>query len=999
MPVKRSKKPANTQSVTTPSGPLWNSLPPAHDTSLLARGQEEWQAALAELRQADAKLAKSLTAEAGKSGGQALLAALFGNSPYLTQLACAEPGILLHLLRQGPDAALAEAEAQLRAEAAAAAQPEDLTLPLRQAKRRFALITACADIAELWPLERVTGALSDFASLATDITMAALLREAAARGELDLPHPDDPCKESGFVALGMGKLGAFELNYSSDIDLIMLFDQEVVRYTGRKSALECFVRLTQGLVKLLSERTPDGYVFRTDLRLRPDPGSTPVVLSMAAAETYYESFGQNWERAAMIKARPIAGDIAAGLGFLARLTPYVWRKNLDFAAIEDIHSIKRQIHAHRGHAEIAVEGHNLKLGRGGIREVEFFAQTQQLIAGGRDSRLRAAGTIAALNALVATGRLDQATCDALTEDYTYLRKVEHRLQMVNDEQTHSLPNDAAGIAAIAAFLGEPDADAFRTKLLATLHRVKAHYDQLFAEAPELASSEGSLVFTGADDDPDTLATLKRLGFTAPPEIAAMIRGWHFGRYRAMRSERAREKLTAIMPHLLEAFSRTGSPDTAIQFFDRFLGRLPAGVQLFSLLQSNPLVLDVLAELLAAAPHLADTLADNPALFDSLLDYAGTPPDYAPERLQASLARQLGSARDFQDVLDWTRRWTNELRLQIGIGLLRGNLDGETAGQHLSHVADTVLVELFRHVHAEFAQAHGHVPGEKIALLGLGRLGSRQLTLDSDLDLILLYEHGAKAEQSDGARPLSPNLYFTRLCQRFINAVTAMTGEGRLFDVDMRLRPSGNAGPIASALAGFADYQRQEAWTWEHMALTRARVVFGPPAFAKKIEKLRLDILSAPRDAAKLRADVLDMRQRLIAAKPGSSPWALKQWRGGLVDLEFIAQYLQLRHGNKHPETLDANPLTALALLAKAQCLPKPQADTLITAGRMMGSLLATARLAGEATEKPEQWPPALARRLPQLFGAADLAALTALLQAAQQDVLAAFSGLLETAAP
>ncbi|WP_374634266.1 bifunctional [glutamine synthetase] adenylyltransferase/[glutamine synthetase]-adenylyl-L-tyrosine phosphorylase [Ferrovibrio sp.] len=965
---------------------------------MLARGHEDWQDSLAELRQTDAKLAKSLTAEAAKSGAQKLLPALFGNSPYLTQLACAEPAAMLRLLQQGPDAAIAEAEAALNAAAKAAEQPEDLMQPLRQAKRRFALIIACADIAELWPLERVTGALSAFASRATDIAMAALLREAAGRGEIVLPHPDEPCKGSGFVALGMGKLGAHELNYSSDIDLIMLFDQEVAHYTGRKSALECFVRLTQGLVKLLSERTADGYVFRTDLRLRPDPGSTPVVLSMAAAETYYESFGQNWERAAMIKARPIAGDIEAGTGFLARLTPYVWRKNLDFAAIEDIHSIKRQIHAHRGHAEIAVEGHNLKLGRGGIREVEFFAQTQQLIAGGRDSRLRAPATIAALNALVATGRLEQAVCDALTEDYIYLRKVEHRLQMVNDEQTHTLPDNAAGIAAIAAFLGEPSADAFRKKLLATLTRVKTDYDQLFAEAPNLGSSQGSLVFTGADDDPDTLATLTRLGFTAPPEIAAMIRGWHFGRYRAMRSERAREKLTAIMPNLLEAFSRTGSPDTAIQFFDRFLARLPAGVQLFSLLQSNPLVLDIMAELLAAAPHLADTLADNPALFDSLLEYASTPPDYAPERLQASLARQLGSARDFQDVLDWTRRWTNELRLQIGIGLLRGNLDGETAGQHLSHVADTVLVELFRHVHAEFAQAHGHVPGEKIALLGMGRLGSRQLTLDSDLDLILLYEHGAKAEQSDGTRPLSPNLYFTRLCQRFINAITAMTGEGRLFEVDMRLRPSGNAGPIASTLDGFAAYQREEAWAWEHMALTRARVVFGPAAFAKKIEALRLSILSAPRDAAKLLHDVADMRQRLLSAKPGNSPWALKQWRGGLVDLEFIAQYLQLRHGNKHPAVLDPNPLAALALLAKAKCLPQAQAGKLIHAGRMMGSLLAAARLAGEAAEKPEQWPPALARRLPGLFGAEDLAALTAQLQAAQQDVLAAFIALIETPA-
>lgn len=978
--------------------PDWDLAPSPGDAAAVARGFENWAAMLADLPaegSAAAKLAKALATESAKPGAKKLLGCLFGHSPYLTQLAQSEPEAVLTLLRQGPQAVLTAAIAALNQAALDAEDADSLMLPLRQAKRRVALGIAVADIAGLWPLEQITGALSDFAALAIDTAMAAVLRDAASRGDLELPHPKQPCLGSGFVALGMGKLGARELNYSSDIDLIMLFDQEVVRYRGRKTALECFVRLTQQMVRLLHEHNADGYVFRTDLRLRPDPGSTPVALSMAAAEAYYESFGQNWERAAMIKARPVGGDLVAGRGFLARLTPYVWRKNLDFAAIEDIHSIKRQIHAHKGHGEIAVEGHNLKLGRGGIREIEFFAQTQQLIAGGRDSRLRAIGTVEALNALVATDRLDAATAAELTEDYRYLRKVEHRLQMVNDEQTHTLPEDASGIARIAAFLNEPSAKVFRTKLLALLGRVKTHYDELFAEAPNLGSDQGSLVFTGTDDDPETLATLQRLGFTQPPEIAAMVRGWHFGRYRAMRSERAREKLTAIMPNLLEAFSRTGSSDEAIRRFDAFLAQLPAGVQLFSLLQSNPAVLDVLAELLAAAPHLADTLAQNPALFDSLLEYAETPPDFSPDRLAASLARQLGSARDFQDVLDWTRRWTSELRLQVGIGLLRGRLDGASAGRALSCVADAVLTEMLQQVQTEFAQAHGNVPGAKVALIGFGRLGSRELTLESDLDLLLLYEHPSKAVQSDGKRPLTPGLYFARLCPRFINAITAMTGEGRLFEVDMRLRPSGNAGPIASELQGFAEYQRKEAWTWEHMALTRARVIAAPPAMRKKFETLRASVLGLKREPRKLLANVAHMRQRLAQAKPGSDPWALKQVRGGLVDIEFITQYLQLRHGGTTPAVLDANPLAALQALRDAGHLDTAAAEILLGAAKLQGDLLALSRLAGAAAEKPAQWPPALAKRLPALLGEPDLERLTRRLEDAQGAVHALYLSLVE----
>jgi glutamate-ammonia-ligase adenylyltransferase len=971
------------------------------------RGFVAWREHLADLK--DRALAKRLAALSAKGDGKALLAALFGNSPFLTDLCLHEPATIAMLLdggEAGPDKALAAALATLKAAARKTKAPDDLALPLRVAKRQVALSIAAADITGRWPLEKITGCLSDFAATCVDLAFAVLLRDAAEAGELALPDRKNPCRGSGFFALGMGKLGARELNYSSDIDLIVLFDPDVARYTGRRSMLECFIRLTQQMVRLLHDRTEDGYVFRTDLRLRPDPGSFPVAVSTVEAEAYYESFGQNWERAAMIKARPVAGDLEAGARFLQHLTPYVWRKNLDFAAIEDIHSIKRQIHAHRGHAEIAVEGHNIKVGRGGIREIEFFAQTQQLIAGGRDTRLRAPATCDALRALVATDRLSQAVCDELIADYRYLRTVEHRLQMIDDEQTHTLPADKTGLARLACFLGVADARALSERMLDTLARVKRYYDDLFAESAPLGTETGSLVFTGTDDDPDTLETLSKLGFSDPPAIAAMIRGWHFGRYRAMRSERAREKLTAIMPQLLEAFSRTGSADDAFRRFDYFLSSLPAGVQLFALLQANPDTLDTLAEVLAAAPQLADALAQNAALFDSLIEYAAHPAIFERPALSASLQRQMQAARDFQDVLDWARRWTTELKLQVGIGLLRGTLDGRAAGAALSNVADAVLQDLLRQVNREFVAQHGRIARSAMLLLGLGRLGSQELTLESDLDLVLVFDCPEDAGQSDGARPLTPGLYFARLCQRLIAAITAMTGEGRLYEIDMRLRPSGGAGPIAIQLDAYADYQRKEAWTWEHMALTRARIICGlgtdfggskeEAALIRGVETLRRDILTMKRDAKKLLANVATMRRRMAAHKKVDNPWDLKQVRGGLVDLEFIVQYLLLRHGAEQPAILLQQPLPALEALRDAKLLDTAQAKTLIEAGSLYATLLATTRLAGrEEAGDPGRWPPALGRRLPALLGEKSMAALTARLRKTQAAVHALFDTLVD----
>ena len=532
------------------------SLPPAYDQERSELGLQNLQRVAEQSAGNGSEIADFVSEVVRDPAGQALLAGVFGNSPFLSRALVREAAFLPKLFGQPAEATLAD----ILATASDAWHDEvNAMSALRVARRRVALVVALADIAGIWSVDQVTEALSRFADAAVRAAVRDLLLQARNKGELDLYDDTVPERGSGLAIIGMGKYGAFELNYSSDIDIIIFFDQDLVNYTGKESAQACFVRLAKGLVRLLQEPTADGYVFRTDLRLRPDPGATPAAMSMLAAEQYYESLGQNWERAAMIKARAVAGDIIAGEAFLERLEPFVWRRNLDFAAIQDVHSIKRQIHSHRGHAEIAVEGHNIKLGRGGIRDIEFFVQTQQLIAGGRDPSLRDRTTAGGMRALSEAGWITADAAKEMMVAYRFHRRVEHHLQMIADEQTHSLPKSADGIDHVARFLGYADTATFRDDLLAQLGTVQQHYAALFETAPAL-SEGGNLVFTGTDDDPETLETLSALGFEEPANISTSVRGWHHGRYRAVRSARAREILTDLMPAILKAISGSASPD-------------------------------------------------------------------------------------------------------------------------------------------------------------------------------------------------------------------------------------------------------------------------------------------------------------------------------------------------------------------------------------------------------------------------------------------------------
>ncbi len=982
-----------------------SAFPKPADRERAEIGIEEWRKTAAALP--DAALRADALELAREPAGSALLAAVFGGSPFLGQCLLSDVGESCRLVRRGPEptvrAALDEA-----ARAAEAADLRALMAALRHAKRRVALAVALADIAGAWPLERVTRALSDFAEAALGAAVRYLLRDAAGKGRLRLRDEEDPARGSGFIVIAMGKLGARELNYSSDIDLIVLYDDERVRADDPSELQRTFVRLTRALVRAIEERTADGYVFRTDLRLRPDPGAMPIAVSTLAAETYYESAGQNWERAAFIKARPVAGDLEAGAAFLDRLRPFVWRKHLDFAAIQDIHSIKRQIHAHRGGGEIAVLGHDLKLGRGGIREIEFFAQTQQLIWGGRDPRLRTAGTVESLRALAETGRIAAETADELVESYRFLRRVEHRLQMVADQQTHTLPASPEGLGRFAVFLGYPDGDAFAAELTAHLRRVEAHYAHLFEEAPDLGASAGNLVFTGGEHDPGTLETLRRLGFAEPETVSDIVRGWHRGRYRATRSTRARELLTELMPALMEALAGTADPMAAVVKFDEFLARLPAGVQLFSLFYANPRLLELVAEIVGGAPLLAEALSRNPLALDAVLsgDFFEALPDAAA--LAAELAERLEQARDFEDVLDIARRWNNDRRFQVGVHILRNITDADAAGPVLADIASVAVRALLPHVEADFARRHGRVPGGAMAIIALGKLGGREMTITSDLDLIFVYDAPDEVEGSDGARPLAVSQYYARLSQRVINAITAPTGEGRLYEVDMRLRPSGAAGPVASSLDAFADYQRRSAWTWEHMALTRARVVAGDAGLADRIAEVVRDVLTAPRDAERLLRDVAEMRARMAREHGPGSPWIGKHYRGGLVDLEFIAQFLQLRHAHDHPAILDTNTAGAFAAAARVGVLAPALAEDLVGATRLWRRIQGLARLLGPESRRTEappsdgggelDPPEGLRRAMARAIGAPDFEAVKARVLETAAHVRTVFADLIETPA-
>jgi glutamate-ammonia-ligase adenylyltransferase len=927
---------------------------------------------------------------------EGIFAGIAEASPYLFDLVRTDAGRVLRILQGEPDRHLAELIEETRHSVWTAPNEAQAMHVLRRAKAEAALLIALCDIGGVWPVMQITRALTDFAVTSVQSALHFLLQQEATRGRIVPPNPDRPEEGCGLIVLAMGKMGAGELNFSSDIDLIVFYDAEASSLAPDIEPQPFFVRMAQGLSRLLQQRSGEGYVFRVDLRLRPDPASTPLAISTATALHYYEREGRTWERAAMIKARACAGDLKAGEALLAELSPFVWRKHLDFAALSDVHDMKRQMQIYRGQSEIAVEGHNVKIGRGGIREIEFFAQTQQLITGGRHPELRVRPTLEALDRLASSNWITIEARDELAAAYEFLRRVEHRLQMVADEQTHALPEDPQAVEQFARFFGYENRMAFASDLLRHLTIVQGHYAKLFEGDPVGTAKLPEVDYAGGPDDTRLTEHLASLGFKKPVAVAGTIRQWLDGDYRVFKVEATHNSFVEFLPALIDGLANAEDPDNAIVVFDRFLQALQRGGRLFVLLSQNRDLVALVALILGAAPRLGDMLARQPQIMDGLIDprFFGAMPDR--RELSTRLAATLEDAGSYEEFLDRLRLFGQESLFLIGARILSGTVSAQQASTAFADVAEGIVHTVHELVSEQFAAQYGRIKGQETAILAMGRLGSREMTAASDLDLILLYDFDSEHPDSDGTKSLHGAQYFARFTQRLISAFTTRTNYGVLYDIDMRLRPSGRAGPVASHVDAFAEYQDREAWTWEHLALTRARVISASPKFRDKIERVIRRVLTRPREAAGVAIDVADMRRAIALEKGEDDLWDLKHVAGGLVDIDFVAQYLQLAYAADKPDIIDVNTLHVLDNAARLGVLPAASVEILRSAALLYHDLTQILRLCVSDRFDPETAGEDLLQIMARAGDAPDFSSLQARVRETQIEVRRVFQAVLST---
>jgi len=903
---------------------------------------------------ADAAAAKRLIETFGAQGTGLvpLLEALGGNSPYLRERASAEPELLREIAKDGAASVLERTLAEL-GEAEFAQSKGEIARAVRLAKRRVALACAVGDIGGTLSLAEVTSGLSALAEAALNLTVRHLLWAEGARGNLRV-NTADPARNCGFCVLAMGKLGARELNYSSDIDLIILYDPDLHEY-ARDEVGTIFARMARDLGSLMSAVDQNGYVFRVDLRLRPDPASTPPAIGLLAALSYYESQGHTWERAAMIKARLVAGDLAMGARFLGEIQPFIWRRYLDFAAIGDIYAMKQRIDAHKGtgigkqgNAAQRILGHNLKLGEGGIREIEFFAQTFQLVWGGREPGVRAPATLEALHALRLAGHISEESENLLHAAYVFLRVAEHRLQMVDDFQTHSLPKSPEGLERFAIFMGEANAEDFAEKLLEHLRAVHGEFLALFDTLPKPPGIEenGAIVIPPQ--------------FTRRVDILKAMEAWKDGGPRALRTSRGRGLFDRLAPLLLQALARQPQPDIALLRFDEMLWRLPAGVQIFSMFLQHPELLDRLADVLGAAPFLADHLASTPAALDGLLS--------VQPAVDAGmiLRERLRETVSVDEALAIAAPVIRGEEFRIALQELDGQLSVDEAGVTRSALAQNAITALVPVVMKDHWRRFGRLTGGSAVVVAMGKLGSREMLAGSDLDLMVIYDHPPDA-MSAGPKSLAGSQFFSKATQSLIAALTVPTRDGPLYTVDMRLRPSGNKGPVAVSLAGFVRYHHESARTWERLALTRARVVAGPRDLARRVETAIRDAIIHAGEAATILQDTAAMRALIAKELPAKSAFDVKLREGGLMEVEFVAQALQLIHARDNGKVLQATTRDAFAELEHCGILTEGDARLLIFADQCWRAVQGLLRIT-LGRELPVVLPEPVAARLPSVFG-------------------------------
>jgi glutamate-ammonia-ligase adenylyltransferase len=845
------------------------------------------------------------------------------------------------------------AEEAIARAGSAGAVAGDVAAALRRERGALSAALAVADLAGAIPLERLMEALADLADRALERALGAAFAERT---------PDEAPR--GFAVIALGKHGSRELNYSSDVDLLFLFDPATLPLKPREEPGQGALRIGNRLVELLQRRDAEGYVFRVDLRLRPSPEVTPIVLPVDAAISYYESSALPWERAAFIRARQVAGDEGLGRYFLDALHPFVWRRSLDFGAIGEVQAITRRIRDHYSQGQVFGPGFDIKRGRGGIREIEFFAQIHQLIHGGREPALRAPATLDALAALKAAGRIEAEAADDLAAAYRLLRTVEHRLQMVDDRQTHALPADREALDNVARLHGVGSGEALLGLLEAPVARCGELYDGLAGHGEQRVPL-----------NPEALeAHLARAGFDDPLSARLRIEGWRGGKARSLRTAAAGEAFEAMLPVLIDAFGRAPDPMRAMNRFDDVVTRLPSGVNFYRLLEARPGLTEHLGTVLSHAPALAEQLGRRPQLLDGLIDASAFAPAGPVDALAADFSRSEREAEDYQLVLDRVRRRVNERRFALGVQLIVAHSDPIEAAEGYSRIAEAAINVLARATIAEFEARHGRVPGSELLIMGLGRLGGEALTHASDLDLVYLFS-GTHEAESDGPRPLRATDYFNRLAPRVTAALSVPTASGPLYDVDTRLRPSGTDGMLAVSLESFERYQSEQAWTWEHMALTRARPVFGSAEGRSALQAVIDSTLGRTRDSERLRADAVAMRAEMAAHKSAKGRFDIKLGPGGLVDLEFAVHTLQLKHGiGLHPHLEDAlEELVAAGLVS----------DEIDPALRLLTRMLVMFRLVSpESDEPPDETKPLVAAAC----GLEDWNALLAAHDAARQRV-------------
>ena len=912
--------------------------------------------------------------------GQRFFAFLFGNSPFLGGLLVRDIAFTQLLVTDPPDAIAARLLDQLAAADPSMSQAELMRF-LRVSRNRAALIAAAYDCFGIWDVMRCARLLSDFADQAVRLTVSHLLAQSVAQGDLAMPEDE----RSGYFVLAMGKHGARELNYSSDIDLIALYDEDRVRYQGVKSAREHFTRLTHAMVSILESRNADGYVFRTDLRLRPDAASTPAALTADFALDYYRERGRTWERAAFIKARPVAGDLQAGRQFLQRLEPFVWDEALDFRSVEDIRSMSEQIHDFHGHGEVKLAGQNIKLGRGGIREIEFFVHMHQLAYGGRNRRLRGAGVLALLEVLEREHHLMPKEAETLKDAYALLRQVEHRLQMVNDNQTQTLPESDDGLAHIAAFMGLASQEALEALLGGLFSQVHALYRARF-NVPERKRPIAEAILAGSEGASDAVSAMAGADFVRPEAAVETLRGWLAGHYPAVATDEVRAILGEVLEDVVEALGKTPNPDRALARLDAFLSRLPEGLPLFPMLRANTWLLNLIAVVMGVAPRMADLLGANPHLLQAALDPSFFLPMPDDAALAAELEERLGQGGSLRGRVDRTAAWADDRQFQVGVQALQNLITLEEASASRSHIACAVIDILYREIVSDLRRRQGEPAGRGCAIVALGDLGAEEMAFGSPLQLLLVADYDANAGQGRAARR-----FHGWTARRLAAALRRRTRAGTLYEAALALMP---LSVLESAAASAAEVPLADdgldGSPVSLMTLSRAAVIGGDPIAVEPTAAAIHSILSAPREGARLGQMMAAQRDRQLAATDTEDPFELRTVSGGLLDLEATARCLQWSHAHRSAAVLATGVAAAFEALAAAGVLTADEGRSLAGAVRLQRGIEAYLRLAWSHDAPVRDAPDTLKARLADALGCDSFDALEGQLRDAQQRALAAF---------